>query len=183
MGLRPWSLLCCSLLLLQTACLSQAGDTDQWKVFPLGDPPLKIKLPGEVTPMEASVPSDMINRLQRFDTYRFYHAEGKLVAVFKFIQYNTTIEETTSELLEKEVATTMTMIKAEQMEQTGKDIKWKKVPGRHSTGSFLLDNQKWLFQDILLRNDSSMWQVWVAAEDTDPALITKMNQIVKGIKF
>jgi len=70
-----------------------------WKVFSLGDPMLRIKLPGEATPMEAAVPSELINRLQRFDTYRFYHGDGKLVAVFKFVQYNAPIEGTTTALL------------------------------------------------------------------------------------
>lgn len=180
---RSHSLLYCSLLLIQSACFSQAVQNTDWKVFSLGDPQLQIQLPGEVTPMESSVPWELINRLQRFDTYRFYHAEGKLVAIFKFIQYNTPIEETTPALLEKEIAEVMKSIKAEQVLHSEKNFKLKKIPGCKSTGSFILHQQQWIFQDMLLRNDSSMWQVWIAAEESDPVYAKTMKDIVKSIGF
>ncbi|HXR81884.1 MAG TPA: hypothetical protein VN763_13235 [Saprospiraceae bacterium] len=154
-----------------------------WKVFSLGNPMLRIKLPGEATPMEAAVPSELINRLQRFDTYRFYHGDGKLVAVFKFVQYNAPIEGTTTALLEKEVDDLMTSIKAKDVTREEKDFSLQKVPGRKATGSFTLDHHQWLYADLLLRNENSIWQVWIAAEESDPAYAKTMNQIVKGIKF
>ena len=169
--------------LLMPSARAQEDLAAEWKVFSLGDPVLKIKLPGEVTPMETSVPLDLINRLQRFDAYRLYHGEGKLVAVFKFIQYNAPIEESAKTLLEKEVDDLMKSIKAEDVTKEDKDFSLQKVPGRKSTGSFTLDHEKWMFQDLLLRKDSSMWQVWIAAEESDAGYVKMMNQIVKGIKF
>jgi hypothetical protein len=154
-----------------------------WKLFPLGDPALHINLPGEVTPMETSVPWDLINRLERFDTYRFYHADGKVVAIFKFIEYNAPIEESADTLMEKEIADVMTTIKAEQILHAEKSIQVKKIPGQKATGSFMLKNQHWVFEDVLLHKGPSMWQVWVAAEESDPAYVKTMNKVVKSIKF
>jgi|GEM_PF-4395824 len=168
---------------MQVACIAQADKIAGWKVFPLGDPALMIKLPGEVTPMATPVPSDLINRLERFDTYRFYHAEGKVVAIFKFVQYNAPIRETADTLMENEVKAVMKSIDAEQVVHADKDIKIKNIPARKSTGSFLVNQQKWNYQDILVRKDSSMWQVWIAGEDSDPAFAKTVNQVVKSIKF
>jgi len=169
--------------LLNSMLMAQDVQPADWTVFSLGDPILQIKLPGEATPMESAVPSDLINRLQRFDTYRFYHGDGKLVAVFKFVQYNAPIEETTTALLETEVDALMTSIKAEEVTREDKDFSLQKVRGRKTTGSFALDHHQWIFRDILLRNDTSMWQVWIAAEESDPAYAKTMDKIVKGIKW
>lgn len=133
--------------------------------------------------MESSVPADLINRLQRFDTYRLYHAEGKVVAVFKFAQFNAPIVEASSVLLETEISNLMKSIKAEQVVRVDKEIKLNKIPALKSTGSFMLNNQKWIFQDMLIRKDSSMWQVWIAAEDSNPVYAKTMTQVVKSIKF
>lgn len=77
----------------------------------------------------------------------------------------------------------MKAIKAEQVTHAEKNMKLQKIPALKSSGSFLLHQQKWKFQDVLVRQDSSMWQVWIAAEDSDPAYARTMNQVMKSIKF
>jgi len=163
-------------------CNSQ-DNADQWKVFYLGDPALKINLPGDVIPKESALPVDLINRLQRFDTFRFYHAEGKLVAVMKFMQYTTPIEEPVGALLDTEVTHIMKSIHAEEVVQKEKDFSLKKYPGRKSTGRFIMDHKAYSFLDVLLKKDNSMWQVWVAAEEGDPAMEKMMKKVVKELKF
>jgi hypothetical protein len=163
-------------------CKSQ-DNAEQWKVFSLGDPALHINFPGEVIPKETPLPLDLINRLQRFDTFRFYHADGKLVAVMKFTQYNTPIEEPVGALLDTEVTHIMKSIHAEEVLQQEKDFSLHKYPGRKSTGRFMMEQKAYSFQDVLLKKDNSMWQVWVAAEESDPASVKMMKKIVKGIKW
>jgi hypothetical protein len=172
-----------AVLVAQAGCSAQSGPPVNWTNFDLGDPPLHLTLPDEATPMETSVPWEMINHLQRFDTYRLYYAEGKLVATFKFIQFNMPIEESNATLLDKEVADVMKLIKADQVEQQGKEIKIKSVPGRKAAGSFILDQQKWVFRDWVMQKDSSMWQVWMATREDDPALLKTLKKMEKGIKF
>jgi hypothetical protein len=158
-------------------------NADQWKIFQLGEPALYINLPGEVIPKETALPSDLINRLQRFDTFRFYYENGKLVAVMKFVQFNSPIEESAGTLLDSEVTQIMTSIKAEEVLQKEKNYTLNKCTGRKSTGSFMMENKAYLFQDVLLKKNNSMWQVWVAVEANSPNYEKMMNKIVKEIKF
>jgi len=155
----------------------------QWKVFSLGDPPLRINLPGEAIPKETPLPLELINRLLRFDTFRFYHADGKLVAVMKFMQYIEPIEEPAGALLDAEVTHIMKSIHAEEVLQKEKNFTLNKYPGYKSTGQFMMDGKAYLFQDVVLKKDSSMWQVWVAAEQGDPVLEKMMKKVVKELRF
>ena len=157
--------------------------SETWKLFPLGNPALNINLPGDAIPMETPVSVEEINRIQRFDTYRLYHAEGKVVAVLKFMQYNAPIEEPAIALMDTELTHIMKSIKAEEILSTGKNIKVKQVPGYKLAGRFMLKQQPWLFQDFLLKKEGSMWQVWIAAEDSDPDYEKTMVKIAKSMQF
>jgi len=155
----------------------------QWKIFSLGNPALSINLPGDAIPMETPVSVEEINRIKRFDTYRLYHGDGKVVAVLKFMQFNKPIDEPLIQLMDTELDHIMISIKAEEILSTGKNIKVKQVPGYKLTGRFMLKQQPWLFQDFLLKKEDSMWQVWIAAEESDPAYEKTMLKIAKSVKF
>lgn len=170
------------LLCISALCKAQEN-ADPWKLFQLGNPPLNINLPADATPMETPVSVEEINRIQRFDTYRLYHAEGKVVAVLKFVQYNALIEEPANALIDTALNHILKSIQAEEILSTGKNIKVKQVQGYKLSGQFMLKQQPWLFQDFLLKQDDSMWQVWIAAEGSDPGYEKTMLKIAKSLKF
>ena len=170
------------LLCISVLCKAQENEA-QWKIFQLGNPALNINLPCDATPMETPVSVEEINRLQRFDTYRLYHAEGKVVAVLKFMQYNSPIEEPPVALMDTELDHIMKSIKAGEILSTGRNFKLHQIPGYKLTGRFMLQDQPWLFQDFLLKKENAMWQVWIAAEESDPSYEKTMLKIAKGMKF
>jgi hypothetical protein len=162
--------------------LSQAP-ADNWIQFSLGDRPLTMDLPEPVTPMEVQVPWDMINHIRRFDTYRLYHAEGKVVAIFKFVDYNVPITTPLHDLLQTEMNEILSSLKAEKISKEEKAIKLQKISGQKMDGTFQLHQKPWVFRDALFVDNTSMWHVWVAVEKNGKGYEKVMERILKSLRF
>ena len=162
---------------------SGQGTACDWQEFSLGEPKLSMILPAKAVPMEVQVPFDMINHIRRFDTYRLYFAEGKVLAVFKFAQYNIPIAANPGDVLKEELSKLMSGMKAMNVRQEEKEIKLQSFQGFKIHGSFELNQKNWLFEDHLFLSDGSMWQVWIAVESGDMEREDMMRKMIKSFRF
>lgn len=62
-------------------------------------------------------------------------------------------------------------------------MKMKKVHGIKATGSFVIGKEKWNFQDILLKNEAALWQIWIAADQQDERLKGLMDEIMESVHY
>lgn len=171
-----------ALWLLPVVCSSQDQAYD-WQVFLLGEPKLAITLPAKVVPMEVQVPFDMINHIKRFDTYRLYFAEGKVVAVFKFAEYNIPIAASPRDVLKDELSKILTGLKAANIQQDEDHIKFQGMRGFKAEGSFEINQTSWLFEDHVFVRDGAMWQVWIGVEEGEEVHKEILKKMVKSLKF
>lgn len=174
---------CIWLLCFSPLISNSQNSTVNWVDFSLGDPALSIQLPAKAVPMEVQVPFDMINHIRRFDTYRLYFAEGKVLGVFKFAQYNIPITAHPQDVLREELSKLLSGIKAMNVRQEEQEIKLQSFHGFNIHGSFELNQQDWLFEDQLFLSDGSMWHVWIAVEGGDQERQDLMRKVIKSFRF
>ena len=163
--------------------LQRQSMTCDWQEFLLGDPELSIEMPAEMVPMEVQVPFDMINHIKRFDTYRLYFAEGKVVAVVKFAEYNIPIAKNAHDVMQDELNGILKGLKAMNIQRDETDIKLKGIRGNKVEGSFELNDSNWSFEDQLFVRDGAMWQVWMGIEKGDEDREEIMRKVMKSLKF
>jgi hypothetical protein len=172
------------LLICLAACgRSQAPVDNGWETFALGEPALMIKVPGPVQAKSAQVSNETLQIIKRSDTYQYLHPSNAVMGIFQFAEYTTPMGVSPREAMMTGMEKMFKSLNSTDARFKTEDLSLLNRPGVKANGSFTWNNKKWEFSTMVIVVEERMWQMWLAADGTQPDYLSMMNQMFESVGF
>jgi hypothetical protein len=171
------------ILLFIGCARSQDPVYKDWVSFELGQPALRMQLPGPVVAKEAQVNPETIQILKRYDTYQYLHPSNMLMGIFQFAQHTQPMVVTPSEALMTGMSKMFNSMNSTDAAFETEEVIYLYRQGAKGTGSFTYNGKPWQFVSIVVIHNETMWQLWMAAEKSTTEYTAMLDNIVRSIAF
>jgi hypothetical protein len=170
------------ILCILTPTLAFAQLDETWIDFSIGSPALKLKLPGQPSPQNPSIPPSVRAYFKQYDAYYLKDKPRGLVITLMAIRYNDDITADGRGAINGTNG---------QWEQTGMQVAIlstvdKKVSGKNAVyqrGNLIQGEKQHEFMDIVITEGNKMWQIIIMADKKKPELRDDLQQIAESLTF